>query len=88
MEPVTSVAAFVLLHEDSGGQDEPADVFACLDSDEKLALRAWQVEPARRLDWLRRNSDGDWTQTKLEHVEAGAMLRLRRELQRRGLWQS
>jgi hypothetical protein len=88
MEGVTSVAAFVLLHQDGGETNEAAEIFARLDPEERLALRAWRVAPGERIEWLRRNGGHGWTEARLEHVEARASLRLRRELQRRGLWRA
>jgi hypothetical protein len=85
---VTSVAAFVLLHQDGGDTNQIGEIFARLDPDERLVLRSWRVAPSDRLEWLRRNSGREWTQSRLEHVEAQASLRLRRELQRRGLWRA
>lgn len=87
MEPVTSVAAFVLLYG-SGSEGEGSEILAGLEPEERLVLRAWQVDPAERLEWLRRNGVSDWTRAKLEHVEASAFLRLRRDLQRRNLWRA
>lgn len=87
MEPVTSVAAFVSLHG-GGESNEAAEIFDRLDPEERLALQAWRVDPGNRLEWLRRNSDTEWTPAKLDHVEARAALQLRRELQRRGLWRA
>lgn len=87
MEPVTSVAAFVSLHR-GGESDEAVEIFDQLDPEERLVLRAWCVEPGGRVEWLRRNGDQQWTTAKLEHVGARASVRLRRELQRRGLWRT
>lgn len=88
MEPVTSVAAFVLLHQGGDETKAAAEIFDRLDPEERLALRSWRVEPSDRLAWLRRSSDHEWTQAQLEHVEARAAVRLRRELQARGLWRA
>jgi hypothetical protein len=88
MESVTSVAVFVLLHQGSDETSEVAEIFDRLDPEERLALRAWRVAASDRLEWLRAHSDHEWTQATLEHVEARASLRLRRELQRRGLWRA
>jgi hypothetical protein len=87
MEPVTSVAAFVSLYR-GGETNETAEIFDRLDPEERLVLRAWCVDPGDRLGWLRRNSDQEWTPARLEHIEARAFLRLRRELQRRGFWRA
>ena len=88
MEPVTSVAAFVQLHQGGDEPNEAAEIFDRLDPEERLVLRAWRVAPSDRLEWLRRHDNNEWTAATLEHVEARASRRLRRELQRRGLWQA
>ncbi len=87
MQPVSSVTAFVARHALRPTDDPVAeDILSSLDREQRLVIEAQAVEPAERRAWLRPRSGHEWSETWLRHVEDGAFIAVRRELQRRGLW--
>ena len=86
MEPVSSVTAFVLRHA-TRPTDDPvaADILSALDPEARLVVEAQAVPPVERRAWLRARSGREWSAAWLHHVEDGAFVALRRELQRRAL---
>jgi hypothetical protein len=77
MEPVSSVTAFLALYgEDGAGDAQAAEVLAALDEEERRAL---SVPGAR-------SRVTDAGAARRQHARRRAEIRLRRELQRRGLW--
>ena len=86
MQPVSSVTAFVSRHATRPTDDAVAsEILSVLDPEARLAVEAQAVPPPERRAWLRAHSGRDWSEAWLRHVEDGAFVTLRRELQRRGL---
>ncbi len=87
MEPVSSVTAFVLRHATRPTEDPVAlEILSSLDPEARLVVEAQAVPPAERRAWLRaRTGNREWSEAWLRHVEDGAFVTLRRELQGRGL---
>lgn len=89
MEPVSSVTGFVSRHATRPTDDPVAsDILSVLDPEARLVVEAQAVPPQERRIWLRAHSGRDWSEAWLRHVEDGAFVTLRRELQRRGLLRS
>ena len=86
MRPFSSVAAFVAAH--AAGEPEAAAIVDGLDEDARLAVAAQRQPAAERRAWLRQRTGRDWSAAWLAHVEQGAFVRIRRELQRRGMWRA
>ena len=86
---MSSVAAFVARYVERPADDPvAAAIVATLDRDARLAVAAQALAPPQRRAWLRERSGNEWSEARLAHVEAHAFVQLRRELQRRGLWQA
>jgi hypothetical protein len=83
---VSSVAAFLV--EYAAGDPDAAAIADGLDEDARLAIAAQRLPVAERRAWLRDRTGRDWSADWLAHVEQGAFVRIRRELQRRGLWRA
>ena len=83
MAPVSSVAVFVARYGD-GADPVAAEVLASLDGEERAVIGMRALPAAARGPLLR---PGGWSDAYLSHVEQRAFVHVRRELQRRGLWQ-
>jgi hypothetical protein len=86
VRPVSSVAAFIAEH--AVGDPTAASIVDSLDEDARLAVAAQRQPLAERRAWLRERTSKDWSAAWLAHVEQGAFVRIRRELQRRGMWRA
>ena len=87
MEPVSSVTAFLARYAAAPAADaDAASVLAVLDDEELLVLRARDLLATERLAWLEERTGEAWGAARFEHTEQRLAVRLRRELQRRGLW--
>ena len=81
----SSVAA--LIAQSGVGDQTATDIIDVLDDEARLVVTAQRLPQAERLAWLRAETDAEWSDARLAHVEQRAFVQLRRQLQRRGLWQ-
>jgi hypothetical protein len=81
----SSVAA--LIAQAGVGDQRATDIIDLLDDEARLVVAAQRVPRAERLAWLRAETDAEWSEARLAHVEQRAFVQLRRQVQRRGLWQ-
>ena len=89
MRPVASVVAFVArLSHEATADPAAAEILSALDPEARMAIDAQAQPMVARRAWLEARSGEPWSEARLAHVEQRAFIQLRRELQRRGLWQS